>query len=371
MKKKYKVLQVFGSLNLGGAESRMIDVYENINKDLYEFSFLSMSFQNQYYENKIESFGAKLYKVISPRESLLKNILQINVILKQNNFNAIHCHVSYYSGILMFLSYLHKIPVRIVHARTTGSENNRIIDRLLLFFGKQLVKHFSTSRVAISNSAGKFLFGKMKFDVIPNAINYKKFFNTEESEVVKIKKSLNISNELVIGHVGRFEKMKNHDFLLRIALSMKNKGIIFKMILIGEGTEKEEVRHKIQTNDLNEHVLLINNQSNINVYMRVFDIFVFPSKYEGLGSVVLEAQASGCPCLLSTGVPKEVSLGLGNIDFLDLTENIDKWIDSIKRLTLIKRPTNFDIEKAFQTHGLTLENTVRKIENLFETRGEK
>ena len=163
-----KVLQVFSSLNMGGAESRMMDVYRHLDTSKIQFDFVTLSDEKQFYEDEIESLGGSIHKLRSPREvGVYQHIKELRECIRNNAYSAVHAHTSYHCGIVMLASWLEHVPVRIAHARTTGSKSISKAKRLSIVLGRCLIRLFSTYRLAISKKAGEFVFGKGENPVYP------------------------------------------------------------------------------------------------------------------------------------------------------------------------------------------------------------
>ena len=234
-------------------------------------------------------------------------------------------------GFLLFcIAKKNGVKIRIAHSHNSGMENTLkgFIKGILI----RPYKYLSTHRFACSNSAGKFLFGKKNFIVIENAIKLEKFLYNLETRC-KVRKELKLQNKFVIGHVGRFCEQKNHNFLIDVfekVYSINNNSIL---ILIGEGELKEKIQKKVNALNLKDNVMFLGNRRDVDELYQAMDCFVFPSKSEGFGIVLLEAQASGLNVVTSNGVPEEVVV-TPNIKLLDM--DIDLWVNNISELALKK-----------------------------------
>lgn len=363
-----KILQVFGELGCAGAESRMMDVYKNIDRKKYHFDFLSLSTNdNQFFEKEIISLGGKIYKIKSPRDcGFIKHINDVRKIIKNGNYNAVHAHTSFHSGIIMLCAWLEHIPVRITHARTNRSKKKGLLQNISIIIGKILIKLFATHRIAISTASGIFLFGNSNFEVIPNSFDLEKYLNTDIKQVEKLRKELNIDKDsFIIGHVGRFEEPKNHKFLVYLFKEYLKINPNSKLILVGDSYLKPETENLCKELNIFDNVIFTGIRNDVNVIMRLFDVFVFPSLYEGLGTVILEAQASGIPCVKSEGVPDDTDLGLKMVQSLSLKDPIEKWIKAITESQNKEIPDKICILNAFENRNYTLKSTIEKFINIY------
>ena len=263
---KIKILQVFGSLGMGGAESRMMDVYRILDKEKFAFDFLSLSTaENQYYEAEIQSLGGKIIKIPSPRESgVFKHLKTLRKILRDGNYQAVHAHTSYHCGLVMRVAKKEKVAVRISHARTTGSKQNNKLKALFFRFGRFLINKYSTNKYAISKNAGDFLFGgNSTYEVVPNAIDLSRFVDGGTSREF-LRENWGTKDEtIVLGQIGRFDSMKNHSFSVKwfaeFATEHKNSLLVF----VGDGVLRTEIEQQCKSLGIEERVRFLGIRNDI------------------------------------------------------------------------------------------------------------
>lgn len=369
---KKRVLQVFGSLNMGGAESRMMDVYNHINRDEYCFDFLTMQTDGQYFEKQILSNGGRIFKIPAPRESgTLSNLKNIYRVIKENGpYDAVHAHTAHHCGIVMLAAWLAGVKVRIAHSRTTGSKHNSFASKLMLGLGRFLINIFATNRLAISKNAAEYLFGKNYSQkggtVLPNAIDLELYKNTDCNKIEAIKNEFCINDSHpVIGHVGRFESMKNHSFLIDVFSVFNKKYPNSKLVLIGDGKLRDETEEKVKALGLEKSVVFTGIRDDVYAFMQIFDAVVIPSVFEGLCGVVIEGQAAGKPVVASTGVPTDTDIGLGLVSFISLDEGARLWADTIGNVLDCKKPDRALIEKCFNKKGFSLSAEIEALEKIY------
>lgn len=366
-KKVIKVLQVFASLNMGGAESRMMDVYRTIEHDKYSFDFLSQMPEPQYYEKEILEMKGKIFKIENPNNPI-KNFFQIlNVIKRNGPYDAVHAHTSYQCGIVMLAAKMAGVPVRISHSRTVGSNRKGVIHSIFILIGKVLIRLFATHRLAISEKAAIFLYGKKWFKcantyVIPNAMETDRFLYVNKTKLELINAlgiDINV-NDIVIGHVGRFSSMKNQEFLINIMEHLIKQGINAKLIMVGDGPLKGHIEEIVKEKKLEPYVLFTGVRDDVSLWMHVFSVVVIPSTYEGLCNVAIEAQAAGCPCVFSDVLPEETNLEIGLAEYISLKETIDAWINAILISYKKEKVDVSEIEKALRKKGFDIETVTEK-----------
>ncbi len=354
--KKTKVLQVFGSLGMGGAESRMMDVYRNIDKDEYSFDFVTMTDEISFYEDELNELNATVIHIKNPRKvSVFKHINELYRTMKKGKYDAVHSHTSYHCGIVLFAAFLAGIPVRIAHARTSGTKQVSKKTKVFNLIGRALIRLFSTKRLAISHNAGEYLFGKMPFTVVPNTICVSKYTDICADEINEIREELNIpQTAFVIGQIGRFDKMKNHKFTLKWFLEYRKLHTDAFLVLVGDGTLKSETENIATELELQDSIVFTGIRSDVYKLIHIFNVLFFPSVFEGLGGVVLEAQAAGVPTVESSAIPNEADLGLGMVVKCDLNDDITEWINAVEQFRSYKSPNTEIIKEKFEEKGYSI-----------------
>lgn len=367
-----KVVQVFGSLDAGGAESRMMDVFRAIDRTMYEFIFISLDKKvNQFYEKEIVDLGGQVIKISSPREvGLKRHIKELYYVLRQLKncgANIIHSHTSYHSGIVLTIAAKVGFKVRIAHARTTSSQNNNsIVQKMMIRLGKSLIKGFATYKLALNDETAEALYGK-KVDgrciiQINNAINLDQYKELKIAEyLADIPK-----DTLVIGHIGRFQPVKNHRFVIDFFCEFKKLHENSLLILVGDGPLRVEIEDYVSKTGVNSSVRFLGLRNDIPSILARINLFLFPSFFEGLSGVVLEAQASGVPCLVSNSVPKNVDMEVGLVKFLSLNANKTEWISTADELLQMPCKSFDHIYSGFNAKGFTLENEIADLTEIYE-----
>lgn len=172
---------------------------------------------------------------------------------------------------------------------------------------------------------------KGAYQYVPNAIDQKKYTFLEGAERGALRMQLGIpAGKKAYVHVGNFRKAKNHAFLLDVAKALKDKGDPYVLYLIGDGNLRPDIEQKIADLDLGEQVVLLGSRRDVPRILTAFDAMIFPSIYKGLGGVVLEAQLTGVPAVVSEAIPPEADLGIDMVEFLSL-EAPYRWADAVIR----------------------------------------
>ncbi|MBN1523567.1 MAG: glycosyltransferase family 1 protein [Spirochaetales bacterium] len=368
-----RVIHIFGWLNKCGAETRIMDVYRNIDRKKVQFDFISMTKGPQYFDNEIESLGGKLFKIENPRVTGIVNNYSIikNILKMHGPYDALHAHTAHHEGIALMAAKAAGIPVRIAHARTTGTQRGTLFRSFQFFLGRTLINRYATHRIGISQNACDYLFGtqsnsSVKTKVIPNAIDLNNFLDVSALKITKLKKELSIpDNSFVIGHIGRFQKVKNHSFLIRLFKHITVVHPESRLLLVGDGELRESIENLASSLGIHEHVIFTGVRDDIPELLNCMDICVIPSFYEGLCTVAIEAQAAGIPCLVSDRLPKEINMELDLVTYFPLEKTIDEWLEKVISLTNTKRPGRNEIFAAFSSKGFLLENEIDELFSMY------
>ena len=326
-----RVAQIMGKWLGGGVEAVVMNYYRNIDRNKVQFDFICDEDSKYIPREEIEKLGGKII-LIPPYQKPFKYHKELKKVLKERNYKIVHSHISTMSFFSLWAAKSAKVPVRIVHAHSTTNKQEKkknLMKQVLRPFSKV----FANRYFCCSELAGRWLFGNKTYNqgkvyLLNNAIDVDKFKYNEKVRKAK-RKELNIKDkDLVIGHIGRFVKQKNHEFLIDIfnEIHKQNKNTI--LLLAGDGPLKEEIQNKVKKIGLEKNVQFLGQRNDANELYQAMDAFVLPSLYEGLPVVGVEAQAAGLPCFLSTDMTKETKV-LDSTQFISLTHDTKYWADKI------------------------------------------
>ena len=327
-KKPVIVAQIMGKWIGGGVESVIMNYYRHLDHKKIQFDFICDEDSTRIPYDEIKKLGGRVFLV--PKYQKLPQYLKaLKDLFRKNQYHIVHSNVNTLSVFPLYAAKKAGVPVRISHSHSTSNPKEwkrNIIKNILRPFSKR----YATDYFACSELAGRYLFGNKTFDhgevkIIHNAIDLDKFkFDPEARK--KLRKELDIKEKtVVIGHVGRFVKQKNHDFLIDVFKEYHTKNPDSKLLLIGTGPLEEKIKAKVKKLNLSDSVLFLGQREDTNKLYSAMDVFCLPSLYEGLGMVLIEAQMNGLPCLASDKVPKEAKI-TENIDFIvfDIKEFVKK-----------------------------------------------
>lgn len=326
-----RVAHIIGKWIGGGVEAVVMNYYRNIDRKKIQFDFICDEDSTNIPYEEIEKLGGKVI-LIPPYQQLFRYNKELTRIFKENNYKIVHSHINTMSIFPLRAAKEAGVPIRIAHSHSTTNKKEWKKNML-----KQVLRPFSkvyaTDYMCCSELAGRWLFGDKEYDkgyvyLLNNAIDLDKFKYDEEIRERK-RKELNITDDtLVIGHVGRFVEQKNHRFLIDIFNEVHKEKNNSLLLLAGQGPLMDEMKEKVKKLGLDENVKFLGQRNDIYELYQAFDVFLFPSLYEGLGMVLIEAQCSNLLCVASTEVPNIVKKN-DNVLFLNLSDNINNWKNTI------------------------------------------
>lgn len=364
-KEPMRVLHVLGVTNLGGAESRIMDMYRSMDRDKVQFDFMVHTKKEGYFDKEIRSLGGEVYAV--PRFRIY-NYFSYKKAWKQffeehKEFEAVHGHMTSTAAIYLPIAKKSGVPVTIAHARSAGVDRG-IKGRLTRFLRRNLAKRCDI-RIACSALAAKAVFGDASYEagnvkIIPNAIDVEKFrfsFDIRRS----MREELGIQDKWVIGHAGRFHPAKNHPYLIKVFANIAKREPAAVLLLLGDGGEMASVKELVAQWNLEDKVIFMGSQKNIADYYQAMDYIVFPSFYEGLPGTIVEAQAAGLRCLISERIAPEVKCS-DLVTFMSIEKEPAEWAEYV--LAHKDYPREDMIEK-MREHGFDVYGQVKMYEKIW------
>ena len=354
-----RILQIGMHNKIGGVETFLMNYYRNIDKNKIQFDFINM-FDKLCFEEEINSLGGKIFKVTNVKKNPIKYYNEIKKIIEKNKYEIVHINMLSMANILPVLAAkMAGTKHIIVHSHNTNTPQG-IIRKILDKLNKNIVLNIATDLYACSKIAGIWMFGKNReFKVINNAVDVEKFRYDEKTRKI-IRERLNLEDKFVIGHVGRFCEQKNHEYLIEIFKKINKKMKDTILLTIGEGELKNNIKEKVEKYGLKDKVIFLDPVKNVNEYLQAMDIFLLPSKFEGLPVVGVEAETSGLMVITSSTVSRELPiLELSKYCSLD---NINEWCEAIESNLPKRKDRSEDIEKA----NYSIKKEAKKLEKMYE-----
>ncbi|WP_172628858.1 glycosyltransferase family 1 protein [Paenibacillus odorifer] len=337
-----RILHVIGSLNNGGSQAMVMNLYRNIDKTKIQFDFIIDRENELFFADEITALGGKIHVLPSFKGWNITWYLKAwNKFFKDHSeYRIIHGHVRSTASIYLKIAKMYRLKtISHSHSTSSGKGLSAVVKNIMQY----PIRYFADYFFACSKEAGEWLFGKKilskkNFFVFKNAIDTKKFIFSNEIRH-QIREEYNISNNFVIGHVGRFHPTKNHEFLVEVFYEVYKNEPSAKLMLVGDGAEIEYIKEKSSKLGILNNIIFVGVSSDVPKLMQAMDAFVFPSLYEGLGIVVIEAQASGLFCVVADTIPKDTNIS-GIVEFISLNESSIYWAGKILDLRNNYKRTN-------------------------------
>lgn len=317
--KPIRVLHIVGAIYPGGLENFIMNLYEKIDKEKVQFDVAVHLRKENDYAEKIRAMGGEVYELPRLTKKPFRSLLQLYRLVKRNKYSIVIRHTA------NALVTPQLFAARLAGARTIcHSHNETDPQKLLHKLGRILMNVSVFDRIACSEKAGRWMFGKKDFQLVHNAIDIEKFTYSSQKEE-RIRKEFQLGNKKVYGHIANFIESKNHGYLLRIfkELSELDKEAVF--FCLGEGESRPKIEEEIKRLKLQDKVILTGIRKDVEDFMSCFDVLIFPSVFEGLPLTLIEAQAAGLPCLISDTITREVVVTEGLVEFLSIQEEPSKW----------------------------------------------
>lgn len=314
--KKILVIHILG-IEYEGITSVIYNYCFSMNKEGLQFDILSPNHVPDELKKKFALVGSVI-EVPNRKKQLPNYCKSLYGLLKKNNYDVVHIHGN--SGTMMIetcMAKMNRVSKIIVHCHNTACNHpffNMLMTPIMISTADYLL--------CCSEEAGKWLYGNSKYYVFNNAINTERFHYNEKSRQ-QARDELRIKDEFVFGHVGHFTKQKNHIFLLELYSELEKELPDTKLILVGDGPDSENLHKRVCSLGLEKKVIFIGKCQEPEKMYFAMDMFLFPSKWEGLGLALIEAQASGLQCVASDRVPRESNV-TGSVKYISC-KNIEEW----------------------------------------------
>lgn len=367
-----KVLVIVAQLNRGGLESRLVDILRNIDYERVQIDVFTYRMDEGAFDREVKALGSIIYynKPLTVK-NMFYYIKYFSLFLKSHpEYKIIHAHQDAWCSVFCKGAYEAGVPVRIAHSRTAISELSlkNIVKNII----KIPTRKYATHYFAVSELAGKWLFGEENFNngrvkVWKNAIDCKDFrFDYEKRQ--ELRRIFNLEDKKVIIHVGNFTPPKNQIFLLHVLNELLKHDKTYCIVFVGGETTaglQKKAMQQAEAFEIRESVLFLGNRSDVKDLLQAGDIFCFPSLYEGLPGAVVEAQASGLPCVVSDRITKEIKV-LDTTTMLSLEDRPEAWAKAImKKIKEDRRDTYEDMVRA----GFDIESLTEDLTKFYETVG--
>ncbi len=363
---KLKILFVNGgNMDLGGISTFITNYVKNLDKEKFSIDILVHGLHEGVRDKEIKECGINIINIdYKSKNPILykKNIIEI---MRSGNYDIVHSNCDAGNYCILKFAKKAKIKTRISHSHNTNFLTNNKFKLILQKYYRYNISKYATDYFACSEEAGIWLHGnKIESLIINNAFDQSRFkFN--ESIRAKIRDELNVTDEILVGNVARFDFQKNQEFSLKIIKNLVRENKKYKLVLIGDGKDRLLIEKIIEENKLYDNVILVGEVNNIYDYYSAMDLFILPSRFEGFGIVSIEAQLNGLPAILSTNVPCNTKLN-NNVFYEDINKDnsVENWCELIKK-------SNLQRESVITDNEFEIKSNTDKLSNKYFTMKQK
>ena len=330
-----RILHVVTYMGRGGLETMIMNYYRHMDRAKVQFDFLTHRDFHADYDDEIQARGGMIYRLpqLIPWSGTYNRALD-SFFKAHPEYRIVHVHQDCLSGVILKAAEKRGVPVRIAHSHSSSQDKN--LKYLIKLFYMRQIPQYATQLFACSKEAGDWMFRGAPYRVVNNAVDAENYVYSPEMRQ-QMRRQLKIrQNALVAGHVGRFDAVKNHTFLIDVFVRLKKKREEAVLLLVGDGKLRQETEQRVRELGLLDSVIFTGLRSDVPKVMQAMDVFVFPSLYEGSPLALIEAQAAGLPCLVSDGVSKECAK-TDLVEYCALKNGAQVWAEQLMRMSRIAR----------------------------------
>lgn len=360
--KKILIVLTTAYVPYGGLTTVMMNYYRSMNKSDLKIDFASTNKADRVLVEELQENHSTYYCLGNRKRNLLKYIRNLQKLIKKNNYDVVHINGNS-ATMLLELSIAKKcgVKIRIAHGHTTKTSHPVLHKVLEKFFHQSY-----TQAIAVSPRTGDWLFGPSNYFLLNNAIQIDRY-RFRESVRAEYRNKLGIDDKFVVGHVGKMYAPKNHTYLLKVFAALKKQMKNTALLLVGNGHLEEDLIKECKELGIQNEVIFCGMKTDPEHYMQAMDFFVFPSLWEGMPLAMIEAQAAGLPCIVSSNVTKAVKC-TDRVFFKDLKDGPESWAAMIaeKSMCVYDRTA---VIKELRSNGFDIERESEKLRLLYLTGG--
>ena len=335
MESRTRVLIAGLTHTFGGMENYVMNLYRHIDRELIQFDYINnIPGEKIPFQDEIQTLGGRVYDVPILRKGIIKHYAGLYKVFRSNQYKALYYHAGAKLKNTDYFQFAlrNNVPIRILHVHAVSNERKTTgLQRIRELRAQKKKDSLITHRFACSKEAGEWMFEEKPFLVLANGIDTDRFdYNVSVRQ--KIRAENGIAREKVYGTVARLEEVKNPLFLIDVFYEIHKLQPESRFWHIGGGPLRQEMQEKINMLGLSDSYFLFGIKENVSDYLNAMDLFVFPSKFEGFGIALLEAQTSGLKCLASDTIFEAVNV-TGNVTFCSLQESAGTWAETAVKLS--------------------------------------
>lgn len=363
--KTIRILHVIGSLEIGGSQAMIMNIYRNIDRNQIQFDFIIDVNQGGFFEREVKELGGIIYRVPAFKGNNYAEVKNAwNSFLKEHTeYKILHSHIRSYASIYLPIAKKYGLKT-IIHSHSTS--NGRGIKAIAKSIMQYPLRWQADYFFGCSKKSGEWLFGRKvvegdRFYVIKNAIDTVIYrANDRIREQYRVKLNIGDSQKVFV-HIGRLHEAKNHMFLLDIFKEVVRENYNAVLLLVGDGELHKKIENRINELRLDNNVIMLGARSDVANILQAADCFLFPSSWEGLPVTVVEAQAAGLPCLISDKITDEVNITT-LVKKLPIDQGVNCWVEAIHKISMDK----YDVTEQICEAGFDIKKSAKWLEDFYK-----
>jgi glycosyltransferase involved in cell wall biosynthesis len=371
-----RILHIVGILRRGGLETWLMHVLRNLNREQIQVDVLVQIDTPSAYDAEVEALGCRIWRCPLDWTSPWRYVQQFKEILRQGSYHIVHSHVHFFSGVTLRIAQQMKVPVRIAHSHLdTSSDWNQTgwLRRQYLRLTQYWIDRYATGGLAASREAAQDLFGASwekdkRWQLLYCGVDLAPFQASYNGAAIRAELGIP-EDAFVLGHVGRFDRQKNHRFLLEIAEEVYKCNSKTYLLMIGDGPLRSDIEKLAAQSPLKDRILFAGLRPDVPRLMTsIMDIFLLPSLYEGLPLVGIEAQAAGLPIVLSDSITPELDAVATLIDRVSLDQPASVWAETVltAQSKQLANPTNAALQQ-LQSSAFNITQSAMQLKSVYRT----
>jgi len=325
MSEPLRILQIIGSMDVGGTEATIMNIYRKVDKAKVQFDFFVSVSKDCYYDEEIKKMGGNIYHTLTKSTHPLKFSRDLYLLIKRNKYSVVHVHAyNSMAAIPITVAKLAGGKKRIVHSHNSSSGNIGLHK-----VTRPLLNIMATHRFSCSDLASDWMYGNKKDQSVKInvPVDCTEYYYSQEVRNAK-RREWGCENCTVYGHVGRMAAQKNHQYLIDIFNELSKADDTAKLVLVGKGELRSSIEAKVANLNLSDKVIFLGTVDHVSQVLNGLDAFIFPSLFEGLPGILLEAQANGLPCYISNVISKQIQI-TDLIHMISIERSPKEWAEVI------------------------------------------
>ena len=346
-----RVLQCVVGMNRGGLETLTMNILRRIDSTKVQFDFL-VSLEGSYDEEIRELGGRIFYTPFIDKVGPFRYAKNLRKFFKEHpEYKIIHIQMDKFGGFIAKQAKNAKIPYRLIHSHSTRNDGNFLIRLVKDYYGRYI--KCATHFLACGEAAAEWMFKRTNnIKYVRNGVDLSVFTNEDKRD----------HSFFTIGHVGRFNSVKNHTFLVDIFQELKQIEPSSRLVLVGDGIERESIKDKVEALELSDYVEFLGQTDDVASILKGIDVFCLPSLFEGLPITLIEAQACGLPCVVSDTITKEAKISSDSFEYMNLDSSPKVWAE---KLLEFKGFPRIDNSEKIRIAGYDISKVVEDIQEYY------